>query len=129
MFAYAHARLDDEAIKLTRVLSGDEFFAFIRGFFGPKGLRNFITQYRSLSFKDLIYQGSALVYNDDILLMRTSKLHKLQLIKQLYHSADKVNLQLAPEKPFFMLLTVDYFGHERGLNTIKPIEHKSAAIQ
>ena len=38
MYAYAHATLDDENIKIIRFSSGDKLFAFIRGFFGHKGL-------------------------------------------------------------------------------------------
>ena len=41
MYAYAHAILDDEAIKLTGFSSADKLFAFIRGFHGLIDLRNF----------------------------------------------------------------------------------------
>ena len=46
----------------------DKLFAFIRGFFGLKGLPNFFTKQMSTFFKTLIVQGFALVYIDDILL-------------------------------------------------------------
>ena len=42
MFAYAHATLDDETIKLTGFSSGDELFAFVRGLYGLKGLPNLL---------------------------------------------------------------------------------------
>ena len=32
LYAYAHTPLDKEILKLTRFLSGDKLFAFIRGF-------------------------------------------------------------------------------------------------
>ena len=38
MYAYAHTPLDEETIKLTIFSSGDKLFAFIRGFYGLKGL-------------------------------------------------------------------------------------------
>ena len=41
MYAYAHTPLDEETIKLTGFSSGDELYAFIRGFYGLKGLPNF----------------------------------------------------------------------------------------
>ena len=41
MYAYAHTPLDEDTIKLTSFSSGDKLFAFIRGFYGLKGLPNF----------------------------------------------------------------------------------------
>ena len=74
--------LDEETIKLTSFSSGDKLFAFIRGFYGLKGLPNFFTKQMSNFFKTLIEQGFALVYVDDILLLSNSKEHMFQLIEQ-----------------------------------------------
>ena len=43
MYAYAHTPLDEETIKLTGFSSGDKLYAFIRGFYGIKGLPKFFT--------------------------------------------------------------------------------------
>ena len=103
MYAYAHTPLDEDTIKLTSFSSGDKFFAFVRGFYGLKGLPNFFTKQMSTFFKTLIEQGFALVYIDDILLLSDSKEHIF---------STKNNLKLAPEKSFFMLLKVKFLGHE-----------------
>ena len=79
MYAYAHTPLDEDTIKLTSFSSGDKLFAFIRGFYGLKGLPNFFTKQMSTFFKTLIEQGFALVYIDDILILSDSKEHMLQL--------------------------------------------------
>ena len=128
MYAYAHTPLDEETIKLTSFSSGDKLFAFIRGFYGLKGLPNFFTKQMSSFFKTLFEQGFALVYIDDILLLSNSKEHMFQLIEQLHNISTKNNLKLAPEKSFFMLLKVKFLGHEIGYNTIKPIHSKISAI-
>ena len=128
MYAYAHTPLDEDTIKLTSFSSGDKLFAFIRGFYGLKGLPNFFTKQMSTFFKTLIEQGFALVYVDDLLLLSDSKEHMFQLIEQLHIISTKNNLKLAPEKSFFMLLKVKFLGHEIGYNTIKPIHSKIAAI-
>ena len=128
MYAYAHTPLDEDTIKLTSFSSGDKLFAFIRGFYGLKGLPNFFTKQMSTFFKTLIEQGFALVYIDDILLLSDSKEHMFQLIEQLHIISTKNNLKLAPEKYFFMLLKVKFLGHEIGYKTIKPIHSKIAAI-
>ena len=41
MYAYAHATLYDEPIKLTGFSAGDELLAFIRGFHGHKSRKKF----------------------------------------------------------------------------------------
>ena len=83
MYVYANTPLDEETIKLTSFSSGDELFAFIRGFYGLKGLPNVFTKHMSSFFKTLIEQGSSLVYIDDNLLFSNSKEHIFQLIEQL----------------------------------------------
>ena len=128
MYAYAHTPLDEDTIKLTSFSSGDKLFAFIRGFYGLKGLPNFFTKQMSTFFKTLIEQGFALVYIDDILHLSDSKEHMFQLIEQLHIISTKNNLKLAHEKFFFMLLKVKFFGQEIGYNTIEPIHSKIAAI-
>ena len=128
LYAYAHTPLDEDTIKLTSFSSGDKLFAFIRGFYGLKGLPNFFTKQMSTFFKTLIEQGFALVYIDDILLLSDSEEHMFQLIEQLYIISTKNNLTLAPEKSFFMLLKIKFLAHEIGFNTFKPIHSKIAAI-
>ena len=129
MYAYAHTPLDEDTIKRTSFSSGEKLFAFIRGFYGLKGLPNFFTKQMSTFFKTLIEQGFALVYIDDILLLSDSKEHMFQFKEQLHIISTKNNnLKLAPEKSFFMLPQVKFLGHEIGYNTIKPNHSKIAAI-
>ena len=128
IYAYAHTPLDEETIQLTSFSSGDKLFAFIRGFYGLKGLPKFFTKQMSTLLRTLIEQGFALVYIDDILLLSNSKEHMFQLIEQLHLISTKHNLKLAPEKSFFMLLKIKFLGHEIGYNTTKPIHSKIAAI-
>ena len=97
MYAYAHTPLDEDTIKLTSFSSGDKLFAFIRGFYGLKGLPNFFTKQMSTFFKTLIEQGFALVYIYDILLLSDSKEYMFQLIEQLRIISTKHNLKLAPK--------------------------------
>ena len=129
MYAYAHTPLDEETIKLTGFSSGDKLYAFIRGFYGLKGLPNFFTKQMSTFFRSLIDKRSALVYIDDILLLANEKQEMFELIKELHTIASRENLKLAPEKSFYMLLKVKFLGHEIGNNTIKPIPSKIEAIK
>ena len=79
---------------------------------------HFFTQQTSLFLKDLIRVGSAVVFNDVVLLLANSKSQMQQLIKQL-HDIAKKNL-VSPNKIFFTFLTVKYRGQEAGFKTIKP---------
>ena len=128
MYAYAHTPLDEDSIKITSFSSGDKLFAFIRGFYGLKGLPNFCTKQMSAFFKRLKKQGFAPVYIDAILLLSDSKEHIFQLIEQIHVIRTKNNLKLAREKSFFMLLKIKILGHEIGYNTIKAYHSKIAAI-
>ena len=62
------------------------------------------------------------------LLLAQTKTHMLNLIEQLHQICQTNNLKIAPEKSFFMLLTVKFLGHGIGNNTIKPISSKVDAI-
>ena len=124
MYAYAHAPDDEDTIKLTSFSSGDKLFAFIRGFYGLRGLPNFFKKQMST----FLEQGFALVYIDDILLLSDSKEHMFQLIDQLHIISTNNNLKLAPEKSFFLLPKVKFLGHGTGYHTIKPIQSKIAAF-
>ena len=64
MYAFAHTPFDKKTIKLTIFSSGDKLFAFIRCFYGLKGLPIIFTQQISNVFKTLIEHGFALVYID-----------------------------------------------------------------
>ena len=52
----------------------------------------------------------------------------LTLIEQLHQICQTNNLKIAPEKSFYILLTVKFLGHEIGNNTIKPISSKVDAL-
>ena len=129
MYAYAFTSLNEETIKLTRFFSsGDKLFAFIRGFYGLRGLSKFFRKQMTTFFKSLKEQSFALVYVHDILLRSNSKEHMFQLIEQLHFNSTKNNLNLAPEKSFSMLPKVKFLGHENGYNTFKPNHSKLAAF-
>ena len=127
MYTYAHTPLDEATIKLTGFSSGEKLYAFIRGFYGWKGLPNFFTKQMSTFFRPLIDKRSALVYFDDILLLADEKQEMFELIKELHKIVTKENLKLAPEKSFYMLLKVKFLGHEKRNNIIEPIPSKIAS--
>ena len=129
MYSYAHTPLDEETIDFTGFLSGDKLYAFIRRFYGLKGLPNFFTKQMSTFVQSLIDKRSALVYIDDILLLADEKQEMFELIKELHKIAIKENLKLEPEKSFYMFPKVNFLGDEIGNTTIKPIPSKIEAIK
>ena len=52
----------------------------------------------------------------------------LNLIEQLHQICQTKNLKIAPEKSFYILLTVKFLGHEIGNNTINSMSSKVDAI-
>ena len=76
--------------------------------------------------KKFIQQGSA-----PLLLMishssQTSN-HICWILSKNFMILQKINRKLTPVKSFFMLLAVNYLGHEIGFNTIKPVQSNIAA--
>ena len=51
-----------------------------------------------------------------------------ELIEQLHQICKKINLKIAPEKSFYVLITVKFFGHGIGNQTIIPIHSKVDGI-
>ena len=78
----------------------------------------------STFFEEMINDGSAFVYIDDILLMSNSREDMIQLNKTLHEISKQENVKLALEKSFYMPLTVKFLGHEVGYKSIKPIHSK-----
>ena len=76
----------------------------------------------------LIDQGFAFVYIDEILLLAHTKTNMLDIIEQLHQICSSNNLKTAPEKSFYILLTVKVFGLEIVNNTIKPVFFKVDGI-
>ena len=74
-------------------------------------------------FHKSIDQVFALVYNDNILLLAYTKSLMLELIEQ-SHQIGSSNLKVAPEKSFYILLTVTFLRQEIANNTNKPISSK-----
>ena len=107
---------------------GDKLYAFIRGFYGPKGLPNFFTKQIFSFFQKLIDQVFAFVSFDDIFLLDHTKTHMLDLIEQLHQICSSNSLKIAPEKLFYILFTVIFLGHEIWNNNIEPISSKNDGI-
>ena len=63
---------------------------------------------------------------DDILILAHTKTHKLDLIEQLHQICSSSTLKNAPEKSFYILLTVTIFEH--GKITVKIIQHQFDGI-
>ena len=91
MYAYAHATLDKETIKVPVFLSRAKLFAFIEKFYDLKDLPNCFAQQMFFIVKDLIHQKSAMTFFGDILLKSNSQPEMLQLLKQIRNIASKKN--------------------------------------
>ena len=75
MYAYADAPLDEDTNSLNNFSSGDNLYAFIPVFYCHKGPPKFSTRQMYSFFQNLIDQGFALVYIDDIILFVLTRTH------------------------------------------------------
>ena len=89
------------------------------------GIPNFLkSQMLYPFFHKIIGQGFALVYSDNVFIPSHTKLHMLDLINQLHKVCELSIVEIASEKLFSMLLTVKFFGVQKGnelfnFNTLK----------
>ena len=74
-----------------------------------------------LFFKSLKCQGFALLYIHDTLLMSNFKQQILQILKQRHHFASEIDLNLANDESFFLLLIVKKLGHDLGCAAVMKI--------
>ena len=120
--------LTKKQIKLTSFSSGDKLFAFIRAFYGLKDLPNFFTKQMSSFFKTIFHQGFAFKYIDDILLLSNSEEHMFQLIEQLPVISTKHNIELVPEKSFFIWNTSVLASYKKVISNNHPQEQKLSTL-
>ena len=102
------------------------FLLSFQDFMTPKVFQTCFTQQRSNLFEDLIQQGPALVFVDDILLIKKSESHLLQLIKQHQDETKRKNMKISPEKPFFFLYAVKNIGRDFCFKTVEAVQSKKA---
>ena len=114
--------------KLTKISSGDNRFALLRGSYGFKRLPIFFTYQMSLFCKTFNKQDFVFVNIYNILLDSNLKKHFFQFFEQLHITNSKHNLKIAPEKFFFMLPKGKFLRHAISCNEIKPIQSRIAAI-
>ena len=79
-------------------------------------------------FRKLIDQSVAIVYTDDILLLANTKNHVLDFIQHLHQICSSNNLKIAPDKSFYIILSVKFLGHESGNNSIKSLSSEVDGI-
>ena len=77
-----------------------------------EGLPNFVTKQFYSFVQKLIDHGFAVVYIDDILLLSLTNPLMIEVNEQLQQIRKLINLKLAPEKSFYMLLTVKILEHD-----------------
>ena len=100
MYAYAHTPLDEETIKLTSFSSGDKLFAFIRGFYGLKGLPNFLLNKCLHSSKHLLNKVLPLYTSMIFYSFPTLKNTCFNSLNNYILLAQKINLNLLQKNPF-----------------------------
>ena len=100
MYAYAHTPLDEETIKLTSFSSGDKLFAFIRGFYGLKGLPFFLLNKCHHSLKHLLNKVLLLYTSMTFYSYQIPKNTCSNLLNNYILLAQKTTLNLLLKNPF-----------------------------
>ena len=109
--AYHQVPLSFETQKLTSFIIGGRQHTFTRGFYGLCGLLNFFSRSMTTHFDPLIRKKQAITYIDDTIMQSQTRSEMFTTINEYHTLLRKAELEAAPDKLFFFLKKVKFFGH------------------
>lgn len=125
---FFHVPIDDASQKYTAFVCPLGHYEFLRAPFGlctsPANFQRFI----NIIFKELIHDGSVLIYMDDIIIPSDSIENNLEKIKNVLSVASEFGLKFKWRKCKFLKTEVEYLGYKISNGTIKPSEFKTKAV-
>ena len=109
--AYHQLPLGPETQKLTSFILGGRQYTYTRGFYGLCGLPNFFSRLMTIHFDPLIKKRQAITYIDDTIMQSQTKDEMFTISNENHNLLQKAGLEAAPDKTFFFLKKVKFFGH------------------
>ena len=127
--AYHQVPLSYETQKLTSFIIGGRQHTFTRGFYGLCGLPNFFSRLMTIHFDPLIRKKQAITYIDDTIMQSQTRSEMFTIINEYHTLLRKAGLKAAPDKTFFFLKKVKFFGHVISPEGIQPIAKRVDALR
>ena len=127
--AYHQVPLSSKTQKLTIFIIAGRQYTFTRGFYGPCGLPNFFSRLMTIHFDPLIRKEQAITYIDDNIMQSQTIGEMFTIINEYHTLLRKAGLKAAPDKTFFFLKKVKFFGHVISPDGIQPIAKRVYALR
>ena len=119
--AYHQVPLCPETQKLTSFIIGGKQYTYTQGFYGLCGLPNFFSRLMIIHFDPLIKKKQAITYIDDTIMHSQNQNEMFTVINGYHTFLRKAGLKAAPDKTFFFLQKVIFFGHVISPKEIQPV--------
>ena len=127
--AYHQIPFSFERQKLTSFTIGGRQYTFTRGFFGLCGLPNFFSCLMTIHFDPLIRKKQAITYIDDTIMQSQTRGKMFTIINEYHTLLRRVGLEAAPDRTFFFLKRVKFWGHFISADGIQPIAKRVDALR
>ena len=121
--AYNQMPLDEQSLRLTQFVIGNQQYEFSRLFCGISIGPAAFSALMSKIFRPLILKKNAITYLDDVSMQSQSKDEMFIILEQHHQILKNENMKAAPDKSHFFLTRVKFLGHIFERNTITHKNH------
>ena len=127
--AYNQMPLDEQSLRLTKFVIGNQQYEFNRLFYGISIGPAAFSAFMSKIFRPLILKKNAITYLDDVFMQSQTKDEMFTVLEKNHKKLQNENLKTTPDKSHFFLTRVKFLGHNIERNTITPLKSRIDAIQ
>ena len=118
--AYNQMPLDEQSLRLTQFVIGNQQHEFNRLFYGISIGPAAFSAFMGKIFRPLILKKNATTYLDDVFMQSQTKEEVFTVLEHSHKTLQNENLKAAPDKSHFCLTCVKFLGHNIELNTSTP---------
>ena len=122
--AYHQLPLSPETQNITSFIVGGRQYTYRRGFVRLRGLPFFSNQLNTISFDLFLTKKQAITYIDDTTMQSQNKNEMFTIMNEYHTLFRKTSLKAFPDKTFFFLKKVKFFGHVISPDGIKSFTNR-----
>lgn len=126
---FFHVPINEESKKYTAFIVPDGTFEFNKVPFGLCNSPAVFQRYVNNALRDVIEDGTAIVYMDDIIIPSPDIQAGIEQIKRVLKVSSEAGLEINWEKCCFLVKKVEFLGHIIENGSVRPSERKTDAVQ
>ena len=127
--AFFHVDIEEKSKKYTSFVTDNDQYEFNKVPFGLSTSPLTFQRYINRVFKDLLKDGTVIIYLDDIIIPAQDEQEALERLIRVLETASKFGLELNLKKCQFLKSKIDFLGHVIENGSICPSVEKTLAVQ